>query len=155
MKKYISIFSFVMLSLVFLTGCEEDTVTYNPNSSKGIASFSADNSNILVTSSGSEESAIVVNVSNLKNVDREIGYEISVSSTATPNQYIIDAGSLVVPAGSHTGTIKITGVYDELNEGLQTLVLKLTSVGDNPDIMAISQFDNIHKLGITKQIDLD
>ncbi|MDP2161004.1 MAG: hypothetical protein Q8K02_11015 [Flavobacterium sp.] len=127
MKKIFLLVS--VFSLMVFSSCSED----DSNDLGGRTSylFSTTESDLSVSNTGVSEVEIEIGVTTRTNADRTIGFSIDPSSTATPNQYTIDASSLVIPAGQYTTKVKVTGNFDNLEQGVtSTLILNLDVDGD-------------------------
>ncbi len=77
--------------------------------------FNSPNSVLEVTPDESSFIDVLVSSTTKSDVDRVVPVSINASSSATPNQYIVESTSVVIPAGENTATIRITSSdYDSL-----------------------------------------
>lgn len=90
------------------------------------------------------EFLVEVGVTNVTDADRTFSISIDPTSTATTDQYTIDQSSLVIPAGSHLGFIKVRGNYANALTSGTKLILKLDAVND----AEVATFDNVYELSI-------
>lgn len=130
MKNIIFKLSVVLLVVGTLVGCEEDPLIYDINNGQTLAQFNSSSLSIGVPEEGAS-STVDVLVTTVAPNDREIQVEIVDSlSTATSDQFTIS--NLVIPAGSFTGEITITGNFDALPEtGNVDLVLNLVDIASS------------------------
>jgi hypothetical protein len=126
MKNIFYKLSFIFLIVATIAGCEEDKVTFDVDGGSSLYQFTAATSNLLLVPEGTSTSTVEVGVTAKSDVERTIPVIIDATSTATAEQYSIDASSLVIPAGEFTGNIAITGNFDAVPDGVTvTLVLVL------------------------------
>jgi len=129
MKKYIYKICAVVLFTGIIASCEEDVVIYDGTSGTALASFEVTAQDFPVSDEGESFTLVEVNASTISNVDRTIAVSIDEESTALAAEYNIVASTLVIPANSFEGFIKITGDFNAIPESVQrTLVLNLDSV---------------------------
>lgn len=110
MKK-ISFLLLSVVSLLSLTSCEEDRVTYDNENGTPIANFKTEGGLFTVDLSTVEQDVfyIDVEVSTISSVDRAISIETTYPtvSPANSSMFTIDPSSLKVPAGSYLAQIKV------------------------------------------------
>lgn len=133
MKKYFLKITAVILLVGLITSCDEKQVIYDGE--PAVALFASDFSQLNVIEVTNGFALIPVNVSNLSSSDRQIVVSVNPNgTTATPNQYNIEAASLIIPANSYNGFIKVASTFESLPvDGSVNLVLNLVEV-DNPDL---------------------
>lgn len=133
MKKYFLKITAVILLIGLITSCDEKQVMYEGE--PVVALFASDFSQLNVLEETNGSTLIPVNVSNLSSSDRKIVVSVNPNgTTATPNQYNIETASLIIPANSYNGFIKVSSTYESLPvDGSVSLVLNLVEVG-NPDL---------------------
>lgn len=130
MKKYFFKITAVILLVGLITSCDEKQVIYDGD--PVVALFASDFSQLNVLEQTNGSALIAVNVSSLSSADRKIVVSVNPEgTTATPNQYSIDQASLVIPANSYTGFVKVSSTYESLPaDGSVSLVINLVEVGD-------------------------
>ncbi|MDO5978759.1 hypothetical protein [Flavivirga spongiicola] len=128
MKKFIVN---LIIVCVLLISCEEDKAIFNE--SQTFISFEQTNVDlpVLIDATGSVE--VSVTVSSLSESERNIALTIvEEETTAGADSYTV--GSVVIPANSYEGTLKIDGVDNNVTTDAKTLVLKVDAteafVGD-------------------------
>ena len=133
MKKYFLKITAVILLVGLISSCDEKQVMYDGE--PAVALFASDFSQLNVLEETNGSTLIPVNVSNLSSSDRKIVVSVNPNgTTATPNQYNIETTSLIIPANSYTGFVKVASTYESLPvDGSVSLVLNLVEVG-NPDL---------------------
>jgi len=130
MKNYIIKISFLMLTLVALIGCEDERVVFDTNQT--LVSLTSSNA-LFATPEEGLTVDFIVNVSAKSDANRAIQIEIGQSSTATTDQYAIS--DLVIPAGSFSGTIKVTSNFNALPEmGSSFLTVNITGVENTNEV---------------------
>lgn len=118
-KIAIFLMSFVILS------CDGDNENLKSYSDEAYG-FNTTATNLAVSNSEVSFSEIEVFVTTKSSVDRSISFEIDPSSTATTNQYTIDASTLFIPANEFVGKVKVVANYDNIPDDVtETLVLNL------------------------------
>jgi hypothetical protein len=130
MKNYFLKFSLIALFFVTLTGCEEDVVIWDGVNGDAVSSFQSSIVDFPVSDVGESFVDVVVDVNTVSDADRAIAVDVQASSTATANQYTINQATLIIPAGSYNGVIKIkAGAFEDIPEGASVkLNLLLSSV---------------------------
>ncbi|OYQ43185.1 hypothetical protein [Flavobacterium aurantiibacter] len=125
MKKIFSIF---FLGLLF-AGCTGEEAEVYKVSDGTIAYFTAGTTDTyFVQDTPNSSTLIEVGVTVASPEERTFTVSVDPSSTATPDQYTIDQSSLVIPANSYVGYLKVAGNYAAASITGSTLVLKLDSV---------------------------
>lgn len=116
--------------LFFLIACESNEgIVFDVENGQAIVSFNATSQVFPVSDAGTDAALIVVGVTTRSSVARAISLTVDPASTADPSEYTIDQASLVIPAGSFTGTVRIIGNFNAIPEtGTTKLILKLGSV---------------------------
>lgn len=144
MKK---IFLFIALILSIFTSCNDPSAEiYNPADGQ-IAYFTGGTTkDFYVQDIPNSETTLEVGVTVVSNVDRTIAVSVDDSSTATSEQYTIDGASLVIPANSYVGYIKVKLATHTLYSQTKpsTLVLNLDQVGG----AVVADFDNKYTLNL-------
>ena len=133
MKNFLLKFSVAILFVTALSGCEEDVVVWDSVNGGSISAFRTNIVDLPVSDVGASFVDVTVDVTTVSDVDRAIALNVEATSTATASQYSIDQATLIVPAGSYNGLIKINaGAFEAIPEG-QTVkvVLTLTSVSES------------------------
>lgn len=132
MKKifYFAICTFV---LALNTSCEEDQVVFNNTSGTTAINFQESGSALkLIPSDPDTYSTLIqVNVTTVSDVDRvfTLAADYPPPAVDISNYFSIDASTLVIPAGSYNGYVKVTGNYDNISTGPAKLVrFTLTSI---------------------------
>lgn len=127
MKKiYLSFFlAFLGLSLS-LVSCD----AYDDDNQKAAGSeaflFLKTSSNLAASNSEVSYVDVEVGVTTSSSSDRTYNISIDPSSTADISEYTIDQSTLVIPAGSYTGTFRISANYNNIPaSGSTTLVINL------------------------------
>ncbi len=83
----------------------------------------------LVSENG-ESIVLTANLSTILKSDTEI--KLSISGTADLDQdYSLSSSKITIPAGSTSGSIKITGIADKLAEESETILIKISGVSSN------------------------
>ena len=133
MKKHFLKFAALLFVVASLTSCEEDQIVYNGDSNNAsLAAFRSPSGSLAVIEGEASETTITVDVSTVSDVERTIAVSIDPASTALANQYNIVASSLVIPANSYNGYIKVTGNIENLAPSEHyTLILNLDTLGDS------------------------
>lgn len=122
--------SYIFFFAAFLTSCEEEVVKYDTNGGKEAYLFTQEESDLPIGVDGASSVMVEVGATTKSNSDRVIPITIDPSSTATPDQYSINAASLVIPAGEFVGHVEIIGNFDAVPDGAApTLVLNLDTTG--------------------------
>jgi len=138
MKKYFKITSLVLFTALFASCGDESKDILDVDSNKALVSFVNGESNLPAFEDPSLEYTleVEVGVTNRVNYDRVVTLAINEElTTATPDQYSIDASSLIIPAGQFVSKIKIKANYDVIEAGaVETLVFDLVSVQDQTNI---------------------
>ena len=131
MKKYFLKITTVFLLVGLLSSCEEKEVIYDGE--EVVALFSTNFSQLNVLEVGGGTANIPVTVSNVSSTAREIVLSVDdAATTATDDQYTIDQATLVIPANSYDGVIKVSSNFESLPENTSvTLSLDLIEVGDS------------------------
>ena len=107
MKKYFLKITAVILLIGLITSCDEKQVMYEGE--PVVALFASDFSQLNVLEETNGSTLIPVNVSNLSSSDRKIVVSVNPNgTTATPNQYNIETASLIIPANSYNGFVKVS-----------------------------------------------
>lgn len=133
MKKYFKIAS-LFLFAGLIASCEDESKDIlNPDGPQARVGFVDTTPNVPSFEDPALEFTYIleVGVTNRVNYDRAVTLQLNQElSTATPDQYTIDAPSTyIIPAGQFTTSIKIIGHYDALEQGVkETLVFDLVSV---------------------------
>jgi hypothetical protein len=145
MKKFFLTFISIV-SLGTVTSCSDaEPQLYNNNKDGRLAYFTSGTSgSFYVQNVTNPEFLIEVGVTDVIDSDRVFSISVDPNSTATSDQYVINQASLVIPAGSHIGTIKVLGNYNNVSTSGSKLILKLDSVND----AEVASFDNIYELTI-------
>jgi hypothetical protein len=133
MKKHFLKFTALLFVVASLTSCEEDQVVYSGTSGDAsLAAFRSPSGSLAVIEGEASETTITVDVSTASDVERTIAVSIDPASTALANQYNIVASTLVIPANSYNGYIKVTGNIENLAPSEHyTLILNLDTLGDS------------------------
>ena len=119
-----------MLSFIALVGCEDERVIFDTNQT--LVSLTSSNA-LLATPEEGLTVDFIVNISVKSDANRAIQIEIDPSSTATSNQYTIS--DLIIPAGSFSGTIKVTSNFDALPDmGSSFLTVNITGIENTNEI---------------------
>jgi len=118
MKNILYKLSLVCFLGVALVSCDEDRVVLDPDNGSNLFLFNEKRSNLALSEDGTTfvTDTVLVGVTSISNVDRVIPIHIDPASTATANQYEIQASSLVIPAGKFVGKVVLTGNFEELPE---------------------------------------
>lgn len=146
MKKFLVKFSIVAVLFATLTSCDEDKVIFDSQNGPSLAGLSVTSLDLPVSAVGVSFATVVVDVSTVSNVDRAIVFSVDESSTAEANQYSIDPSSLIIPAGSYNGLVKIIGDFDNVPESGSVLNLTLVSV----DGAVVASGDSQIKISIAR-----
>ncbi|MDG1571988.1 hypothetical protein OZ410_06645 [Robiginitalea sp. M366] len=126
MKKFIYL---LIASALFVSSCEEDVVIYDTANGQAIAQIINGAEQTLPVPDTGDTAIIEVGVTTVSDVDRTISVSVDPSSTADPSEYDIDQASLVIPAGSFVGEIRVNANFNAIPEtGLTSLVLNLDNV---------------------------
>jgi len=124
MKKivYFVICTFV---LALSTSCEEDRVVYDTNNGVSAVMFDQEGSNLRLNLADDTtlSTLIQVNVTTISDVDRAITLTPTYPGNVDISSYFtIDPTTLVIPAGSYNGYVKVTGNYDNIAPASYKLV---------------------------------
>jgi hypothetical protein len=133
MKNIFKSFALILFSAVVLTSCEEDKVVFDNVNGQTLLSFAATTQNIGVgPEDGQNVGYILVNSTTISNQDRAFTVQVSDASTAEAGvEYTLDQSTFVIPAGEYTARVKVTGNFDQLQEGEnKTIVLTLVPDGN-------------------------
>ncbi|MDI1257294.1 MAG: hypothetical protein PSV16_14465 [Flavobacterium sp.] len=144
---------FMLLLVAGVVSCEEDKVIYDVNGGVESYQFADATSDLPLLPGGVVSTATVeVQVTTKSDAVRTFPVLIGAESTATAAQYSIDAASLVIPAGSFIGEIKITGNFDAVPDGAtETLVLML----DETAGLKVMDGNNTHVVNIFRSCPTD
>lgn len=119
---------FFCFTILLLVSCEEDKVFFDGKNGQSMAGFSTTTLDLPVSNEPSSV-AILVDVTTVSDIDRDITLTVDETSTALANQYNIDQSELKIPAGSYNGIITVTGNFDNIpSDASFDLVLKLSSL---------------------------
>ncbi|MFD2891665.1 hypothetical protein ACFS5J_06525 [Flavobacterium chuncheonense] len=147
MKKIIALLLFANLSL--LTSCSDaDPEIYNGETLAYYTDGVSSKFPVKEDDTNGSQKLIQVGVTTSSTADRSFQIEILADDDLTddivyadPSQYTIDQASLVIPANSFLGEIKMIALYDDMPaEGSVFVKLKLTQI----DGGSILQDDNIY-----------
>jgi len=128
MKNNIFKIGILLLALSFSWSCEEDLTVYDVDNGQNVVSLAGTSATLPVPEEGSTY-ALVVEATTQSSADRAISLSVDPSSTAAAGEYTIDSSSLVIPAGEFTGTVMISGNFNEIPDlTTTTLVLNLDGV---------------------------
>lgn len=131
--------------------CEEDRVVLDVDGGPTEYLFPESGSDLPVAEEGVSTAIVEVAVTTTSGSDRTIPVSIDPASTALASEYSIDASSLVIPAGSLVGQIKITGNFDALPNGVtRQLIFTL-----NEDEVTIMDDRSFHILNIFRACPTD
>lgn len=134
--------------VVGFCSCESDPIIYDVENGQTLIQFGDSSGTLLVSKNGGSID-IPVTVTTVSDSDRAVQVSVDTSSTADPSEYVI--GNALVPAGSYTGTITVSGNFDAIPELKTTkLVLNLDGV-EGGDVVENGKFT----LGLSKQCDSD
>ncbi len=127
MKKYITL---LFVSLFAFTACEEDLVIYDVDNGQTVATITNGAEQTLPVPDTGDTAVIEVGVTTVSDRDRSISISIDqAQTTAQPDEYTIDQGTLVIPAGSFVGQIEIDANFNAIPEtGLTSLVINVDGV---------------------------
>ena len=142
MKKGILLTLFTAITL-YSCG-DADPEIYNP-ADGSIAYFTAGTTGaFFIQEVPNPEHLIEVGITTTSTSDRTFNITVDPESTATANQYSIDQSTLVIPANSNVGYIKILGNYENASTTGSKLILNLETIEDGE----VATFDNIYSLDI-------
>lgn len=144
MKKF-NLFKIAILAFsLALVSCDGENENLKSYSGVAVYGYNITASNLPVSNSEPSIALIEVGASDKSSVDRAISVVVDPSSTATPDQYTIDASSLVIPANEHIAKVRVTANYDNIaDDTVETLVLNLVVDGiilDGKDVHTLSMF---------------
>ena len=123
MKKGILLTLFTAITL-YSCG-DADPEIYNP-ADGSIAYFTAGTTGaFFIQEVPNPEHLIEVGITTTSTSDRTFNITVDPESTATANQYTIDQTTLVIPANSNVGYIKILGNYENASTTGSKLILNL------------------------------
>lgn len=127
MKKYILL---LVLGLIFTTSCEEDVVIFDVDNGQTIGTITNGSEQTLPVPDTGDTAIIEVGVTTVSDVDRAITISVDqAQTTAQPEEYTINQGTLVIPAGSFVGQIEIDANFNAIPEtGLTSLVINVDGV---------------------------
>jgi hypothetical protein len=150
MKKIFKIVVCFFTVSLFIGCGEENRAVYNGDAIN-VVNFDAAGSVLKLNPSDLEtySTLIKVNVTSLSNVDRTFVVSTSFPSTTLDlsSYFTIDSSTLVIPAGSYEGYIKVTGNYDNIDSDSPKLVrFTLVSI----DGAQVSNFRSSFDLAISK-----
>ncbi len=124
MKKYIVS---LILAHIVLVSCEENKVIFNE--SQTLVSFDVNNVDLPIEIDANGSVEIMVNVSSISEAERTISVQvIEEETTAETASYTV--GSIVVPANSYTGILKIDGWDNNVTNDPKLLVLEVPDSAD-------------------------
>lgn len=159
MKKYLLQLSALFLLAVSFVSCDEDLVYYDEANGPALSAF-VTTSGLLGCTPTNNERIIEVEVSTLSTSVRAISYTIDAeNSTAVAGDYAIDQSTLVIPANSYKGSIRVTSNYydpalteeENLAKPEKKLVIKLVSVAGT----SIEKNDSTFSLTIFNTCDFE
>ncbi|WP_373059756.1 hypothetical protein [Zunongwangia sp. H14] len=133
MKNIINRFTILMVSTMLLLSCEENEIPTIGDDYPVLAQFS-DSSVTLATPEEGASVEVDVVVTTTASTERTVNVEIDPESTASADQYSVS--DLVIPAGSYTGTLTVSGNFEAIPESGSThLILNLTDVEGNETLV--------------------
>jgi len=141
MKNFLLKFSLMLLLVTTLSSCDEDVVIWDNVNGASITSLRTGILELPVYEEGESFVDVIVDVTTVSDVDRAITINVEANTTATSAMYTIDQTTLVIPAGSYNGVIRVNaGAFTDIPFG-QTLklFLSLTSVSDAELVVAKSK----------------
>lgn len=108
-------------------GCGEETTTYDVNNGDTVFFFFSNAANLPVSPDESI-AEIKVGVTTKSDADRTYTVTVDAEATTAPaNSYVINASSLLIPAGEFTGEFDVEGVFENVPDGVSyVLSLDLT-----------------------------
>lgn len=142
MKKFLKTATlFCFLGLLSSCG-DEDQVIYSDDNGFALVGLTTNSAKLPVYEDPARKDfyEIEVGVTNRVGYDRVIGIDIVEDlTTATDAMYDIDEATLVIPANSFVGKIKVKGFFDPLAAGEVQLVIDIASVQDANTIDPLKQ----------------
>ena len=125
MKNNFKYLATVLVSLLFLTSCEEDVLVYTPESSYAQLTSSTTSTMSKSSTTGTTIKVVLVTVSN------DSGESFDFTVTGDSSRYTITPadGKVVFSAGSYEATITVTPVDNNVSDGNADLTITLT--GEN------------------------
>ncbi|MDT0674964.1 hypothetical protein [Autumnicola musiva] len=133
MKNIINKIGILIVSTMALVSCEENEIPTIGDDYPVLAQFSTSSVTLATPEEGASVEVDVV-VTNTASTERSVNVEIDPESTASADQY--NVGDLVIPAGSYTGTLTISGNFAAIPEsGSSYLILNLTDVDGNETLV--------------------
>lgn len=114
MKNNILKISFAFCIALFCTSCEEELETFSATSGQTAYSFDATEFNLSIPSEDLVLS-IPVNVTTVASQDRSVSVAINVDDTTADTETEYSLGNIVIPAGSHMGTLDVSFDFSEIS----------------------------------------
>jgi hypothetical protein len=141
MKNFLLKFSLILLFVTTLSSCDEDVVIWDNVNGASITSLRSSALELPVSDVGESFVDVIVDVTTVSDVDRAIAINVEANTTATSAMYSIDQATLVVPAGSYNGVVRVNaGAFTAIPEGQTVkLFLTLTSVSGAELVVAKSK----------------
>ena len=117
---------FIALSALFLTGCENDTITY---SGPDFVSFSEATISKAIRAGEDGVVSIEIGCAGKSNEDRTFTVAVDAANTTAVEGTDFDfvSKTVKIPAGEYVGKLQIKGNYDNLTPEGVTLTLKLNA----------------------------
>lgn len=157
MKKFLFIFS--IASLLFATSCSDDDKGQVPYGGKNAYLFVDPTLTLEVESTGDNTIEIPVGVLVKSSTERTFDVEVVADfTTATPDQYSIGA-SLVIPANSNRGFVRVTGVYSQILENdarvlaLRLLAPEMILDGKDLHLLTLARACELNKVNLNFNFD--
>ena len=147
MKKIkIIIASFLVFGFL---GCDQkdniNTVYDNVNGQTLIA-FQGTSSDLSVVIDDTGSVDVTIESSTVSTSDRSVSVSVDPSSTANPENYSLSTTTVVIPAGTHFGTLTISGVDNSVETTAETIVLNIDSVSADSTINTNAHTVNIFQV---------
>jgi hypothetical protein len=136
---------FIVFSLIFLS-CEEDEKSiFNAEKDGSLLSFTkGTTADFSVANVADPFKLIEVGVTKSESFDRTFSINVDPASTATATQYEIVQSTLVIPANSYLGFIKVKSFYNTVTPVKKSLILNLVNINSGK----VANFANKYTLNI-------
>lgn len=122
--KRISNLTVIALVSIGLWSCETDDVVAEPTISGPTVSLSSSASNLI-----EDNATLTVTASLSESLTSDVSIDLSFLGTATTgDDYTASGSNITIAAGALNGTITLTSVQDTVQEGNETIIVKISSV---------------------------